>query len=255
MSWWSRFRNQSRFYDLSRDVDREMRFHLAEREDDLVRLGMSPADARREARRRFGNVTFHMAATRERDLFVWLDTLLRDLRYALRSLRAAPVFAVVAVLSLALGIGANTALCSIIDAVMPKSLPVTRPEELVKLVRSTDGDECTNPLWEAIRDRQDVFSGVFAFGTTGFNLAAGGEARHVRANWVTGDYFATLGVRAEIGRTILRGDDYRGCPGAVVLSDGFWHSEYGGDERAIGKTISLDGHPFPIIGVADPRFF
>ncbi|HET7371914.1 MAG TPA: ABC transporter permease [Gemmatimonadaceae bacterium] len=255
MSWWSRFRNQSRSDDLSRDVDREMRFHLAEREDDLVRLGMAPADARREARRRFGNVTFHMEATRERDLFVWLDTLLRDLRYALRSLRGAPVFAVVAVLSLALGIGVNTAIFSIIDAVMLKSLPVTHPEELVKLVRDTDDDEFTNPLWEAIRDRQDVFSGVFAFGSTGFNLAAGGEARHVRANWVSGDYFATLGVRAEIGRTVLRGDDYRGCPGAVVLSDGFWHSEYGGDERAIGKTISLDGHPFPIVGVADPRFF
>ena len=255
MSWWSRFRNQSRSDDLSRDVDREIRFHLAEREDELVQQGMSPADARHEARRRFGSVAYHMEETRERDLFLWLDTLLRDLRYALRSLRGAPVFAIVTVLSLALGIGANTAIFSIIDAVMLKSLPVSRPEELVKLVRFTDGDEFTNPLWEAIRDRQDVFDGAFAFGTTGFNLAAGGEARRVRANWVTGDYFTTLGVRAEVGRTILHADDYRGCPGAAVLSDGFWRSEYGGDERAIGKSISLDGHPFPIIGVADPRFF
>jgi predicted permease len=192
--------------------------------------------------------------TRERDLFRWLDELLGDLRYAARSLRAAPGFTLVAILSLALGIGANTAIFSIIDAVMLKSLPVNHPEQLVALER--DGSSTfTNPLWEAVRDRQDVFSHVFAFGTTNFNLTAGGGARRIDASWVSGDYFATLGVRMIAGRPIAPADDRRGCAPVAVLSDAFWQRERGGDPNVIGSTLSLDGHPFQIIGVADPRFY
>jgi predicted permease len=263
MSWLARLRNHLRSNDVSRDIEREMRFHLAERADELVASGMRPADARREARRRFGNIGLQTEHTRERDIFMWLDVLIRDLRYTFRSLRAAPAFTVVAILSLAFGIGANTATFSIINAVMLKSLPVSHPEELVRVVRTERADPSpasdwfgyfTNPLWEQIRDRQDMFSGAFAFGSTSFNLAAGGEARRVQASWVSGEYFTTLGVRAQLGRTILKADDVRGCPGVVVLSDGFWRSEFGGDAGIIGKTISFDGHPFPIAGVVDPRF-
>ncbi len=263
-SWWSRLRNHLRSNALSRDIDREIRFHLEERADDLVEAGMRPGDARREARRRFGNVGLQTEHTRENDLFAWLDILIRDLRYSIRSLRSAPAFTVVAILSLGLGIGANTAIFSIINAVMLKSLPVSHPEELVRITRTQGNDAkpasegssvLTNPLWEQIRDRQDMFSGVFAFGGTDFNLAAGGEARRVRANWVSGEFFSTLGVRAELGRTIVRADDYRGCAGVAVLSDGFWRGEYGGSADVIGKTISLDGHPLTIVGVTDPRFF
>src|SRR4051812_28862454 len=156
-----RLRNQWRDNAVSKEITREMQFHLAERADDLVASGMAPEAAQREARRRFGSLAYQTERTRERDLFGWLDTLVTDVRYAFRALRAAPAFATVAILSLALGIGANTAIFSIINAVMLKSLPVSHPEELVVVRR--DGDVFTNPLWEAIRDRQDVFSGIFAF--------------------------------------------------------------------------------------------
>jgi hypothetical protein len=263
MALLSRLLNHLRSNRLSRDIEREMRFHLDERADDLIAAGMRPADARYEARRRFGNVGLESERTRERDIFVWLDILMRDLRYATRTLRSAPAFTMVAILSLALGIGANTAIFTIIDAVMLKSLPVDRPEQLVAIKRTTKGKEdspsewssiFTNPLWEAIRDRQDMFQGAFAFGSTRFNLAASGEARRVHADWVSGGLFKTLGVRATVGRTILAADDYRGCSGVVVLSDAFWRSEYASDANVVGKTISLNGHALPIVGVADGRF-
>ena len=125
MSWFDRLRNQSRDDKLSRDIDREMAFHLAERADDLVAHGMDPEHARYEAHRRFGNVGLQKERTRERNLYSWLDTLLSDLRYAVRSLRLAPTFSLVAILSLGLGIGANTAIFSIVNAMMLKSLPVS----------------------------------------------------------------------------------------------------------------------------------
>src|SRR5438874_4534704 len=255
MSWLTRLRNHLRGNALSSEIHREMRFHLAERADDLVAGGMSPTAAQREARRRFGSLAYQSEATRARDLFAWLDTLTADLSYATRSLRSAPVFAVVAILSLALGIGANTAIFSIINAVMLKSLPVRHPEELVSIVLNKNENVFTNPLWEAIRDRQDMFSGIFAFGSANFNLTNGGEARRVDGNWVSGDYFATLGVRPIAGRLIARADDYRGCPGVAVLSNGFWQSRYSGDADIIGKTIAFDGHPFQVIGATDDRFF
>jgi predicted permease len=255
MSMLERLRNHFRDNAISRDIRKEMQFHLAERADDLEASGMTRAAAQREARRKFGSLAYQGERTRERDLFGWLDAVVADVRYALRSLKAAPAFATVAILSLGLGIGANTAIFSIIDALVLKSLPVSHPEELVAVVRNEKGTVVTNPLWEAIRDRQDVFSGVFAYGSANFNLTSGGEARRIDASWVSGDYFATLGVRPVTGRLIAKADDYRGCPGVAVLSEGFWQRRYAGDPDVTGKTISLDGHPFQIIGVADGRFF
>jgi predicted permease len=250
-----RLRNHFRQNALSREIRREMEFHLAERADDLVANGMPLSAAQREARRKFGSLAYQSERTRDHNLFRWLDTLSADVRYALRALRNAPAFAAVAILSLALGIGANTAIFTILNAVMLKSLPVSHPEELVAITRNDDGRILTNPLWEAIRDRQDVFSGVLAFGTTQFNLTTGGEARRILGSWVSGDYFATLGVPSVIGRLIARADDYRGCSGVAVLDYQFWDKQYARSQSAIGKALTLDGHPFTVIGVADPRFF
>jgi putative ABC transport system permease protein len=254
MSWLARVRNVLRSNRLSDDLDRELAFHLAERVDDLVARGMKPEAARREARRQFGNYGLQKEYTRDRDIFRWLETLLGDLRYAFRALRAAPVFALVAILSLGLGIGANTAIFSLINTVMLKSLPVRHPEELMVVLRDSS-NTVTNPIWEYVRDHQDVFTGVFAYGADEFNLANGGQARNVSANWVSGAYFSTLGVRSVIGRTLLPTDDVRGCPAVAAISDSFWQTEYGGSPAVLGKTITLEGHPFQIVGVIDPAFF
>ncbi len=158
-----------------------------------------------------------------------LDAILHDIRYAIRALRSAPGFAAVAILSLALGIGANTAIFSLIDSLFLKALPVSHPEQLLQV---TMGEKAlfSNPIWEQLRDRQDVFSGIFAYGMAGgrFNLAAGGEARYAHGNFASGQFFDMLGLHAMIGRTFTMADDQRGCPGTAVLSYGFWQQEYGG---------------------------
>jgi predicted permease len=182
-----------------------------------------------------------------------LDAVLQDLRYAFRALRSSPGFAAVAILSLALGIGANTAIFSLIDSVLLKTLPVSHPEQLIQ-VMFDESASFTNPVWEQVRDRQDVFSGIFAYGGGRFNLAVGGEARYADGRFVAGQFFDTLGLHTALGRYFTMADDKRGCPGTAVLSHGFWQKEYGGRADIVGKTISLDNHPFEILGVIESGF-
>src|SRR6266566_4093945 len=180
---------------------------------------------------------------------------MQDVRYALRAMKANPAFTLVAVLSLALGIGANTAIFNLLDAVMLKYLPVRHPEELLRANVGKDGG-ISNPLWEALRERQDVFSGVFAWSQARFNLAAGGESKFINGVQVSGDFFRTLGVGAFIGRALTTADDRRGCgAAAAVLSYGFWQAHYAGDPAVLGRTIQLDTHLFQIVGVTPPSFF
>jgi predicted permease len=265
MSWFTRIANVISPNRLSRDLDRELSFHIAERTEELVAHGTPREEAQRQARRQFGNYSLQKEATRDRDVFRWLETLIGDLRYAIRTLRAAPGFALVAILSLALGIGANTAIFSLINAVMLKSLPVRNPEQLVVVLRGgpevegrhagSNGSEIvTNPIWEYIRDHQDVFSGVLAYSAVDFNLANGGEARRMGSEWVSGGYFTTLGVGAVLGRTLLPADDVRGCPAVAAISESLWRAEYGASPSVIGRMIPLNGHPFQIVGVINGAF-
>jgi putative ABC transport system permease protein len=182
-----------------------------------------------------------------------LDAALQDVRYALRALRSSPGFAAVSILSLALGIGANTAIFSLIDSVILKTLPVSHPEQLIQVTMGK-GASFTNPIWEQVRDHQDAFSGIFAYGGSRFNLATGGEARYAQGNFVSGRFFDTLGLHAIAGRTLTAADDQRGCRGTAVLSNGFWQRVYGGRAGVVGQNISLDNHPFEIVGVLQPGF-
>ncbi|HKT46571.1 MAG TPA: ABC transporter permease [Candidatus Acidoferrales bacterium] len=190
----------------------------------------------------------------------------QDIRYALRLLRLNAGFATIAVLSLALGIGANTAIFQLLDAVRLRTLPVKNPSELA-IVKIKDrhwgsghfhGEytDLTNAIWEQIRDRQEGFSSILAWAQTPFNLAAGGEARYAQGMYVSGDFFRTLEVEPLLGRVLTAADDRRGCgaPGAVI-SYAFWQREFGGQASAIGGKLTLEGHPFPIIGVTPPGFF
>ncbi|HYO82309.1 MAG TPA: ABC transporter permease, partial [Bryobacteraceae bacterium] len=187
-------------------------------------------------------------------------------RYGARQLKLAPGFTTVAILSLALGIGANTAMFQLIDAVRLRTLPVERPQELVTVdfaegsTRdgwfSTRSARMTYANWQEIRQQQRVFSTMGAWSATNFNLASGGQNRPAEGLFVSGDFYKTLGVEAIIGRTIVASDDRPGCgePGAV-LSYSFWQREFGGRADVLGRTIRLNARPFPIIGVTPSSFF
>ena len=254
MTWFRRilgllFRSQR-----SAEIEREVAFHLAERTDELMATGMTRNEAMREARLRFGNPTLQQKRTSFTDFLVWCESVFADLRYAARSLRRSPGFTIVAILSLGLGIGANTAIFSLYNALVLRTLPVQDPQELVQVTFGDGRTNFTNPLWEELRDQQDALSGVFAFGDQRFNLADGGQVRNVRGYWVSGDFFRTLGVAPVAGRMLAVGDDYRGCPAVAVVSYGFWQREFGGAADAVGRTLPLNGKPFEIVGVVDRAF-
>jgi putative ABC transport system permease protein len=255
MTWLRRLANLARPGRLERDIDREMAFHIAERAEELRRGGMPESDALLEARRRFGNRTLQGERTRDADVVTWLDSVLGDLRYALRAMRRSPGFALVAVGSLALGIGANTAIYTLIDGVMIRPLPVPHAEELVHVTGGPDDETgiFTNPLWEQLRALQSGMAAVAAFGGSGFDLAERGDSRRVPGLFVSGDYFRLFGIRPAIGRVLGPEDDVRGCPPVAVLSNGFWRSEYGGRD-VVGRTIALDGRRFEIVGVTAGAF-
>jgi hypothetical protein len=175
-------------------------------------------------------------------------------------LRSAPAFSCVAILSLALGIGANTAIFSVINATMLRSLPVSRPDQLMALTRSASGDakggsSFPAAMWKQVRQHQNVFMAVFAYGSMRVDLSTGGESRRVAAGFVSGGFFSALDARTILGRPLLEDDDRPGCPAVAVISHGFWQREYGGRDGIVGASVPLDGHPFQIVGVADPRFF
>jgi predicted permease len=199
-----------------------------------------------------------------------MTTLWRDLRFAFRMLRKSPGFTVVAVLTLALGIGANAAIFQLIDAMLVRTLPVRDPASLASVHLNSNPwgttgghygphGEFTFPLWQQIEERQQGFSSIAAWGGTQLNLAHGGEVDNAQAIWVSGEFFELLGIRPFLGRLISPSDDpesaQAGCPGDVDLSYSFWQRRYGGDRSVIGKTITLEGHAFPIVGVTPPSFY
>lgn len=256
MSLLHRLRNLFQSGRHGSELDRELDFHINERVDELVAHGLPRADAERRARIQFGHRQGVKEETRAAGIVVALDHLNNDVRYAVRGLRANPGFTATVILSLALGIGANTAIFGLLNAVLLKSLPVSDPSELVQISRGNDGDGVfTNPIWEEMARRQTVFSHLFAFSDDQFNLANGGEARMVDADYVGGDFFNTLGLVPAAGRLLTAADDYRGCPPVAVLGHQFWRNEYSSSADAIGKSISLNGHPFQIVGVAPQGFF
>ena len=178
-----------------------------------------------------------------------------DIRDAFRALRATPVVTIVAILSLALGIGANTAIFSIVNAVMLRALPVKDPQQLVQVLAGPTRTSWSNPLWEELRAREkQVFDGAFVYSSPRFNLSSGGEVQPAVGIMASGGFFDVLGVQAILGRTFTRDDDIRNGPGiekrqVAVISYGFWQRHYGGAADVLGKTVQLDLVPFTIIGV------
>jgi len=244
-----------------REMDEELGAFLDASARDKSRAGLSPAAARRAALVEMGSAEAVKDNIRDAGWESAVASFAQDVRYAARLFAKNPAFTATAVLTLALGIGANTAIFTLMDAVLLRFLPVEKPEQLVEIGMrhpkwgNDVGHSFTNPLWEQFRDQQNVLSGAFAWSNDDFDLAQGGPVQPVHGLWVSGQFFSTLGLRPAAGRFIAPSDDQRGCPGVAVISYGYWQSRYAGAQSAIGSTISLDRHTFPIIGVAPAGFF
>jgi putative ABC transport system permease protein len=260
---WFRLRSLFRRGAVESEADAELRFHFDRQVEKLLKSGFTRQEATRRARLAFGGHEQLKEEIRDARGVNLIETLFQDIRYGLRILARTPVISCVAILSLALGIGANTAIFSLIDTVMLRMLPVAKPEELMQVrilgshySSNPEGSPSfTNPLWEEVRKRQDIFSGIFAWGETQFDLSQGGAVHNADGIYTSGEFFSTLGVRPAAGRLIGTEDDKRGCPGVAVISYNFWQGRFGGAESAVGSALSLDNHYFQIIGVSAPGFY
>ncbi|MGH9722442.1 MAG: ADOP family duplicated permease, partial [Bryobacteraceae bacterium] len=238
-------------------ANEELQFHLAMREQRLIESGAPPADARAQARRELGNPTLITEQTLDSWRYAFADTLIQDVRYGLRGLRKNPGFAAAAVLSLALGIGGNTAIFSLFDALLLRTLPVRSPDELV-LVTHRFADSQTNMLSSRHREAfagSETLGGVCASRHWRVRVTISGESQFTEGMLAAGNCFSILGVSAALGRLITETDDQTPSGSFVaVLSYGYWQRQFGADRSVIGQTIDLQGRSFTIVGVA-PRGF
>jgi hypothetical protein len=269
MAWLDRLRNVFRSNSLQNDLEDEMRLHLDLRAADLQREGLSPEDARNAAHRQFGNSTLEMERARTMDIASWMETLLKDLRYALRQFVRNPLFTIVAAASLAVGIGANTAIFSVMNAILLRALPVTDPKSLVML-SSPDAAGVSNGMtgglrslltyaeYDQLRDHATSFSGMCVAQSELDKESvriAGGQPEDAHSKLVSEDYFSVLGITPAIGR-VFTSDD-RKAPGQdpyAVLSYDYWQRRFGGNTAVLGTPIRLVSTTVTIIGVAPAGF-
>ena len=241
-----------------REMEEELHAHLQCRADDLERSGLSRAEAERQARIEFGGYERYKEECRDALGSRLLGEFITDVRYGLRQLRRSPGFTAIAVLILALGIGANTSVFSLIEAILLRTLPVSHPEELV-LVRWESPQAKTDflpyPVFAQLRDKSRGFSGMFAFYNLGIATAVDGTPGIAAGQLVSGSYFSVLGVPAIAGRTFTSDEDrFPGEDPVAVISYRYWERQFALDLAAVGKSITLNGHPFTIIGVTAPGF-
>ena len=267
---------QFRFTSLSKrqvanDVDAELAFHLARRVEELVERGLSPEEARREAATRFGNLEYTRQYCRDEDVrreretrhTTMIDELKQDLLYAVRSLRSAPGFAIVALLTLALGIGANTAIFSVVRGVLLSPLPFPDADRVVRIwhVNRADNDlksQVSEPdflEWKAETKRfQSLAAYWYAPGGSSADLIGVGMPERIQGAYITPGFFETLGASATIGQTIKADQAVVGNDRFVVLSDGLWRRRFGADRAIIGKSLTIDSEPYTVLGVMPAAF-
>jgi macrolide transport system ATP-binding/permease protein len=275
-----RFRSLFRRDAVNHELDDELRLHLDRQIEQNIAAGMPPDEARFAALREFGGIDQIREECSDMRNVNWLQDFVQDIRYGIRVLAKSPGFAIIAVLTLALGIGANTAIFSLIDSALLRMLPVSNPQNLVVLQWTAhaspkdldygDYGDCddhagaANPIgcsfselmFNDIRTKTNVFSSIAAFsGGERVDLSGNGAATTIDSpKYVSGDYFQTLGVHPFTGRLIGSADDAPSASPVVVLSYNYWRSSFGGSPSAVGRTILLNRVPFTIIGVAEPQF-
>jgi predicted permease len=243
------------------DMDAELRFHIEAYAEDLVRRGAEPGEARRLARLALGGIDRAKEECRDVRGLNLFDSFIKDVRYGARMLGKNPGFSAIVVLTLALGIGANTAIFSLTNTVLLKPLPIGHPEQLVQ-IDLPDPEQAgasygfSYPVYSYLRDHNDALSGVFALASLGrLNIAVGGEAEPAEGQIVSADYYSTLGITAAAGRTLAPDDDRTGEHLAAVISYGYWKRRFGLDLGVVGRDITINGNPFTIVGVTQPEFF
>lgn len=261
------------------DLDAEVRAYVDGLTEERIASGMTPEAARRTALAEFGGTEPVKQAVRDGRAGTGVETIWQDVRFALRILRKAPGFTAVVVMTLALGIGANTAIFTLVNAVLLRAIPAMHPDELVVLrwsahkspestgmssfgdctMRRNAGDEsgCSMPypVYRALAERRDLFADVTAFaGTADLNLAGNGQASIASGELVSGTYFDTLGVPAALGRSLGIADEQKGANAVAVLDYGYWQRMFGGAPGVLGRTVRLNNVAFTIVGVADRGF-
>jgi putative ABC transport system permease protein len=245
--------------DMMKDLDQDIRNHIEVETQDNIERGMSLEEARRAAMLKFGNATRVREDTREVWSWIWLEQLLQDIRYGMRMLRKNPGFTAIVVLTLALGIGANTAIFSVVYAVLLKPLPYTHSEQLFTVFQQLSKDESSATGWsyanlEDLREQNHVFSEVAGSQHHQLTLTGHGEASVVNASVVTGDFFTLFAEKPLAGRAFFPEDGKAGAPAVVILSENLWRSTFGADPAIIGKSIELDKRSFTIVGIMPTRF-
>lgn len=254
MNWLQQLVSRRRQYH---DLSDEIAEHLQEKVDELMSGGMQRQDAEAAARREFGNVLLLEEHSREVWQLALFDAVLRDLKYALRQLRRNPGFTITVLLTLSVAIGANTAVFSMVNALLLRPLPYSQPERLASLMRNykipgtldaEDGQD--GETWELVRDNVPaVHAAVYSYGTSGVNLQTQTTARYVQQQRVSAGYFEVLGIQPIVGRTFSAEEDRPHGPKAVILSFAAWQSLFFSDRSVVGKTILLKGEPHVVIGV------
>jgi predicted permease len=246
--WWlSRKRDE--------ELEKEIQHHLQMAEQVRQERGANARDAAAGARREFGNVGLVKEVTRDSWGWRWLGDLVADLRYGVRMLRKNPGFAATAIVMLAMGIGANTAIFSVVNALLLRPLPVDRPEELTFLENAHYGPGQSFPNYKDLRERNQSFAGLMGYRVAPMELELGTGAARIWGYLATGNYFDVLGVKPALGVFFHQTEDQH--PGAspyAVLSYSAWQSRFGGDAAIIGKTIRLNRLPYSVIGVSPPEF-
>src|SRR5215212_1511018 len=254
---WRRLRGLVRGDELDRELNEELRYHL-EREAELhAASGMTREEARLAALRDFGGVTRAKEECREARGVRLIQDLWQDVRYGLRTFRKKPGFTAVAVSTLALGIGANAAIFSVVNGVLLKSLPFPDPERLVALNETTESGRATAvafPDYLDWRASQNVFEEMAARMPAGGVLTGDGEPERVTGRLVTASFFRTLGVRPAAGRFFTEEEDKPGGERLIVLSHDLWQRRYGGDPEVAGRAVRFNGESWTVAGVMPPRF-
>ncbi|MEP6993652.1 MAG: ABC transporter permease [Acidobacteriota bacterium] len=239
------------------DLDEELRFHVEAETERNLRRGMTPEEARTEALRRFGGVEKVKDEVREADRAVLLETILQDVRYGVRSLRKNPGYAIAAILTLALGIGANTAIFSVVHGVLLHSLPYGGGDRLVRVRADAPGagiaDGAFSPLDVADLNAQArSLSGVAEYHSMWFVLLGRKEPERVQTGVVSDRFFDLLGVRPLLGRTFLPGEDKKGAEAVLVLSYAYWMRSFGGDPGVVGRVFQMNDRAHTVVGVLPP---